>query len=235
MVPQVVLKTPQSKKRKSDYSSPKTRCLSSPPYEKPSTKPKNYDSAWAAPCSQPSNGAGPRSRPASQACPSTTNNYNVLATQVWIAPSYLDGRPDHPFPTKNVLLLKMGHIFGPRCLCLCILLREFFLDLTVLAYHICKKILDIKHLGKPWDWKRARVGGKSRPCAKVIKHLTYIKGYPKCCLHWIWYSFFKNHLQKFTMVKGQTPWGLPPICELKNFVTNGSWLNLNQAKYSDYN
>ena len=59
----------------------------------------------------------------------------------------------------------------------------FFLDLTVLAYHICKKILDIKHLGKPWDWKRARVGGKSRPCAKVIKPMTYIKGHPKCCLH----------------------------------------------------
>ena len=33
---------------------------------------------------------------------------------------------------------------------------------------------------------------------------------------------FKNPLQKFTMVEGQTPWGLPPICDLKNFVTNGS-------------
>ena len=127
-----MLKTPQSKRRKSDYNSPKTRCLSSPPYEKPSTKPKNYDSAWAAPCSQPSNGAGPRSRPASQTCPSTTNNnYNVLATQVCIAPSYIDGRPDHPFPTKNdltlnVLLLKMGNVFRPRCYVFAYYYRIFF-------------------------------------------------------------------------------------------------------------
>ena len=28
---------------------------------------------------------------------------------------------------------------------------------------------------------------------------------------------FKNHLQNFTMVEGQTPWGFPLICDLKNF------------------
>ena len=83
---QVVLRTPRPKKTKTVYSSPKTRCLSSPPYEKPPAKPKNYESAWAAPPTgqQPtSNGVGPRSRPNSQTCPPTPNtNYNVLVTQV---------------------------------------------------------------------------------------------------------------------------------------------------------
>ena len=83
---QVVLRTPRPKKTKPVHSSPKTRCLSSPPYEKPAAKAKNYESAWASPppSQQPtSNGAGPRSRPTSQTCPPTPNtNYNVLATQV---------------------------------------------------------------------------------------------------------------------------------------------------------
>ena len=83
---QVVLRTPRPKKKKRVYSSPKTRCLSSPPYEKPPAKPKNSESAWAAPPSsqQPTNnGVGPRSRPVSQTCPPTPNtNYNVLVTQV---------------------------------------------------------------------------------------------------------------------------------------------------------
>jgi len=82
---QVVLRTPRPKKTKTVHSSPKTRCLSSPPYEKPAAKAKNYESAWASPpaSQQPtSNGAGPRSRPTSQTCPPTPNtNYNVLATQ----------------------------------------------------------------------------------------------------------------------------------------------------------
>ena len=81
---QVVLRTPRPKKKKTVYSSPKTRCMSSPPYEKPPAKPKNYESAWAAPSAQqPTNGVGPRSRPASQTSPPTPNtNYNVLVTQV---------------------------------------------------------------------------------------------------------------------------------------------------------
>ena len=83
---QVVLRTPRPKKTKPVHSSPKTRCLSSPPYEKPAAKAKNYESAWASPpaSQQPtSNGAGPRSRPTSQTCPPTPiTNYNVLATQV---------------------------------------------------------------------------------------------------------------------------------------------------------
>ena len=83
---QVVLRTPRPTKKKRVYSSPKTRCLSSPPYEKPPAKPKNSESAWAAPPSaqQPTNNeVGARSRPASQTCPPTPNtNYNVLVTQV---------------------------------------------------------------------------------------------------------------------------------------------------------
>ena len=80
---QVVLRTPQPKKKgtKTFYSSPKTRCMSSPPYEKPPAKAKNNESSWAPPCT--TNGVGSRSRPASQTCPPTPNaNYNVLVTQV---------------------------------------------------------------------------------------------------------------------------------------------------------
>ena len=80
---QVVLRTPQPKKKgtKTFYSSPKTRCMSSPPYEKNPAKAKNNESSWAASCT--TNGVGSRSRPGSQTCPPTPNaNYNVLVTQV---------------------------------------------------------------------------------------------------------------------------------------------------------
>merc|ERR1719220_2199018 len=79
---QVVLRTPRLKKKgtKTFYSSPKTRCMSSPPYEKPPAKAKNNESSWAPPCT--TNGVGSRSRPSSQTCPPTPNaNYNVLLTQ----------------------------------------------------------------------------------------------------------------------------------------------------------
>jgi len=84
---QVVLRTPLPRKKKTVYSSTKTRCMSSPPYEKPPAKPKNYESAWAEPSSaqQPTNGVEPRSRaqrPKSQTSPPAPNtNYNVLVTQ----------------------------------------------------------------------------------------------------------------------------------------------------------
>ena len=78
-----MLRNPQPKKKgtKTFYSSPKTRCMSSPPYEKPPAKAKNNESSWAPPCT--TNGVGSRSRPGSQTCPPTPNaNYNVLVTQV---------------------------------------------------------------------------------------------------------------------------------------------------------